>query len=327
MTSQLGPFTGMKKGELHAHLNGIISNDTIRYILESEKVNLPPHFCPQKDLTRSTPATSLAEYLRPWDVLRLIPSKRANLQVMLIDVFRNLKKDSVNFIEIRNTVIYIAHLNGISVEEALSWLVEDLAIFSSEFNIPAGLILTIPRGDYAVDHFHTLIKAYKAIGKPRAIVGLDLAGNENVAPPTTLGNLFKEAKENYGLNITIHAGETGNFHNIKNAILHFGADRIGHGTAAAKDQATIDLLKRENICVEVCPISNRLTGAVKPKDSHPVTEFFQQGVPFVICSDNPGIHNSSLSEDYLLFAQEIGCPTCLDDMFEKQRKYSFLGGL
>lgn len=80
------------------------------------------------------------------------------------------------------------------------------------------------------------------------------------AYPTELPSLFREAKDRFGLGITIHAGETGRAENVRSAVELFGADRIGHGTAAGKDPELLELLSSLGICVEVCPISNRLTG-------------------------------------------------------------------
>ena len=168
------------------------------------------------------------------------------------------------------------------------------------------------------------IKAYEKIGKPKQVIGLDLAGNEDIEVPRSVGNLFKEAKQKYDFNITIHAGETGNIHNIIEAIDIFEADRIGHGTAAGASLETMLYIKEKNVCIEICPISNRLTRAVKENDYHPVLEFIEHGVPFVICSDNPLIHNKSLNDDYLSFYQESKRKDILERMFEIQNKYKFL---
>ena len=59
----------------------------------------------------------------------------------------------------------------------------------------------------------------------------------------------------------------------------------------------LELLAERRICVEVCPISNRLTGAVPRDEAHPLQEFRRHGVPFVICSYNPAIHQRGLADD------------------------------
>jgi len=314
----------MNKGELHVHLNGLVSTELIRALLIEENIEIPTGFDLYKDLSRTTPSPDLATYLKPWQVLRLIPRSQGSLRLIVDSAFKNLKAQNVTFVELRSSVIYIALLNNISVPTALYWLLSEIEFASVKYNIKAGLIMTISRGDYAVDHLRALLSAYTDIGKPALVVGLDLAGNEDVAIPENTGLLFCKAKNDYGLKITIHAGETGNPENIKEAIFKFNADRIGHGTAAYKSQEIMKILTDKNICLEICPISNRLTGAVSTNESHPVSTFIKMGVPFVICSDNPSIHNSSITEDYLEFYRETNNDASIQNMLNAQKKYTFL---
>ena len=165
------------------------------------------------------------------------------------------------------------------------------------------------------------------MGSPDLIIGLDLAGNEDIRVSDALAYEFVRAKIELGLKVTIHAGETGKFENIVIAVNDFKADRIGHGTAAIKSKYTLDLLRGKDICVEVCPISNRLTNAVSENEAHPVIEFINNEVPFVICSDNPSIHRSSLTQDYIEFYRETKSSIYIKKMFAMQEKYSFLKGL
>ncbi|OHB52685.1 MAG: adenosine deaminase [Planctomycetes bacterium GWF2_42_9] len=317
----------LPKGDLHVHLNGLISKAMMQDILHKEKsfysetIDINPY------LEKTKPYKSLQEYIRIWDVFRLVPNHRSSLKLMMEDAFINLKKDNVRFAEIRNSVIYISLLNDITVTEALRWLLEYLDVFSEKYGIKAGFIPTVSRGDYCIDNFKALLKAYEALGCPKSIVGIDLAGDEDYQCPKELAKLFRVTKEKYNLKITIHAGETGNPNNIRDAIINYGADRIGHGTAASKSKEVMQLLKEKDICIEVCPISNYLTGAVKSLNKHPVSDFIKNNVPFVICSDNPGFHDASLSEDYKLFINAVNDSSQIENMFDKQKKYTFIKGL
>lgn len=317
----------MNKGELHVHLNGLVSTDVIQNLLLNDNQELPSGFNPSRDLNILKPTDCLATYLKPWQALRLIPNSRNSLGLIVESAFRNLKAQNVTFAEIRNSIIYIALLNNISVDEALLWVVSEIEVASEKHGIKAGLILTVSRGDYAPEHLRSLLGAYVKLGRPNMVVGLDLAGNEDISSPTETGSLFIHAKDKYGLKITIHAGETGRVENIITAVCEFGADRIGHGTAASKSVETMQLLKDRNICIEVCPISNRLTNAVNESESHPVIDFIAHDVPFVICSDNPSIHLSSLTEDYWEFYRETNSSQHLHDMYDNQKKYTFIRGL
>ena len=315
------------KGELHVHLNGLVSTDIVRKLLLQENAPIPQGFDLNQDLLRLTPAINLETYLKPWEVLRLIPRSRTSLAIIVDNAFSNLKEHSIQFAELRSSVLYLSRLNNVDVETALSWLIDEIKNASSKYKIKAGLILTVSRGDFACMHLSKLLEAFTNLDRPDFVIGLDLAGNEDAKSPLELGSLFAKAKNEFGLNITIHAGETGNADNILDAIVHFKADRIGHGTAAYKSAAIMELLQKNDICVEVCTISNRLTGAIEENEKHPVVEFIKLGVPFVICSDNPSIHASGLSDDYLHFYNETESLEHLQNMFEKQKKYSFIKGL
>jgi len=104
----------------------------------------------------------------------------------------------------------------------------------------------------------------------------------------------------------------------------FHADRIGHGTAAGKDPELLDLLSAREVCIEVCPISNRLTGAVPQNEAHPLQEFRRHGVPFVICSDNPAIHQRGLAEDQAAAMAEGLSIGEIKQQYEVAKRYSFM---
>lgn len=317
----------MEKGELHVHLNGLVSSELVIKLLKSNVIDIPKSFNLEKDLNVLEPAKSLSSYLKPWDLLRFVPKSRADLTLIVFDSFKNLRKSNVRFVELRNSVLYIALLNKVNVDVAMAWLLEDISRASEYYNIKAGLILTVTRGDNSLEQIRSLLSAYIKLGKPDLIIGLDLAGNEDINISKALSYEFVRAKTEFGLKITIHAGETGSFENIVIAVNDFKADRIGHGTAAIKSKRTLELLREKDICVEVCPISNRLTNAVGESESHPVIEFINTGVSFVICSDNPSIHGSSITQDYIEFYRETKSSKHIKQMLDLQKKYSFIKGL
>ena len=314
----------LKRGELHVHMNGAIPASTISEILADEGTSLPEGFDFQRDLVRLTPCHSLADYLRPWQILRLFPKKRANLDRMTLSVFGSLAESQVDFVELRSSLLYLATLQGCSPAQALERLIESTGEAARYHGIRRGLILTVTRGDYGAVGLTTLLQAFEDLGRPKEVVGLDLAGDEEMSYPAELPSMFRDAKDRFGLGITIHAGETGRAENVRSAVELFDADRIGHGTAAGKDPGLLELLAKRRICVEVCPISNRLTGAVPPNEAHPLQEFRRHGVPFVICSDNPAIHQHRLVDDQATAMAE-GLSICdMQQQYDIAKHYSFM---
>lgn len=314
----------MRKGELHVHLNGLVTPSLVRAILQDEGAEIPPGFDLHQDLVRRVPSPSLTTYLKPWHVLRRIPARRENLGRMCDEAFQSLRANNVAFVELRSSVIYLAGLQDCSVHEALDRLIEETAKGSATHGIARGLILTVTRGDYSAVQLEALLRAYRALGCPSDVVGIDLAGDEEAPFPEELPVLFRAAKEKYGLGVTIHAGETGRPENVLSAVRDFCADRIGHGTAVGLRPDIMDELRKRDVCVEVCPISNRLTRAVEGSNSHPLSQFVRYGVPFVICSDNPGIHERGLNDDYQAAVAEGVDFASLNSQYDLARKHTFL---
>jgi adenosine deaminase len=317
----------LDRGELHVHLNGAIPASAIRDILTDEATELPAGFELGRDLLREVPCQSLAEYLKPWQVLRLFPRKRENLDRLALAVFAGLAKNNVRFVELRSSVLYLTTIQKCSPAQALERLIESTGEAAKRHGIRRGLILTVTRGDYSSVNLSTLLQAYQDLGKPRDVIGLDLAGDEEMGYPAGLPSLFREAKDRFGFGITIHAGATGRAETVRSAVELFGADRIGHGTAAGKDPQLLELLFSKSICIEVCPISNWLTGAVPPNEAHPLQQFRQHGVPFIICSDNPAIHQRGLADDQVVAMAEGLSIGDMRQQYAVAKRYSFMKDL
>lgn len=316
-----------ERGELHVHFNGAIPAPTILEIMADEATVLPSGFDFARDMVRLAPCQSLAEYLTPWQVLRLFPKKRQNLDRLAHAVAASMAENNVRFVELRSSVLYLSGLQSCSPAHALERLIESTGEAARHHGIRRGLILTVTRGDYCASNLNTLLQAYKDLGEPKDVVGLDLAGDEETAYPSELPSLFREAKDRFGLGITVHAGETGRAENVRSAVELFHADRIGHGTAAGRDPELLDLLSAKGICVEVCPISNRLTGAVPRDEAHPLQNFRRHGVPFVICSDNPAIHQRGLADDQAAAMAEGLSIGDMQQQYEMAKRYSFMEDL
>lgn len=313
----------LDKADLHLHLNGLFNTKIIKDVLIDEGTFIPSDFKIEQDLNVLNAKRSLASYLKPWDVLRFIPRKQDNLSKLIDSGFAELAANNIKYAELRSSIMYLSLLQQKNLAETIELLIYELRKAAEKRNIEFRLIITIPRSEYGLTCLNSLLLAYDSIGRPEDVVGLDLAGNEDLPIPKNLGKMFKLAKDDFGFKITIHAGETDNLNNIHEAIYLFGADRIGHGTIAGNCEKTMELLAKKNICVEVCPISNRRTGAVKSTESHPVKKFIKNNVPFVLCSDNPGIHMAGLSDDYFDFYKETKRFDILENMYSTQIKYSF----
>jgi len=144
------------------------------------------------------------------------------------------------------------------------------------------------------------------LDKKDDFVGVDLADNEVGFNCVPFAPIFQEAKSK-GLGVTIHSGEANvpeapSY--IRDAIVHLGATRIGHGVQAYKDPEIMQFVKDQGVALELCPTSNYLTNAVDSTAAHPFRQLMEFGIHTTINSDDPSTFNIDLTNEYEVLQKE-----------------------
>jgi adenosine deaminase/aminodeoxyfutalosine deaminase len=164
-----------------------------------------------------------------------------------------------------------------------------------------------------------------ALARDRAdqgVVALGIGGSEERGPAGWFQDVFAFAR-NAGLHLTAHAGESMGPESIW-AALALGAERIGHGIAAVRDEALMRHLRERDIPLEICITSNLVTGVVQRIEDHPVRRLFEAGVPIVLNSDDPAMFGCSLAGEYRLAAEQFGFTEAeLRQVAENGFRYAF----
>src|ERR1017187_9136711 len=138
----------------------------------------------------------------------------------------------------------------------------------------------------------------------RQVVAFGIGGSEARGPAEWFTEVFAFAKS-AGLPLTAHAGESTGPESVW-AALRLGAERIGHGIAAARDQELMRHLRDHDIPLEICLTSNLVTGVVERLEDHPVRRLFDAGVPITLSTDDPAMFGCTLLGEYQLAAQQFG---------------------
>jgi adenosine deaminase len=137
------------------------------------------------------------------------------------------------------------------------------------------------------------------------VVGFDIAGPERGNPPRLFRSAYEIARLGR-LGLTVHAGEDAPPDYVWQAVDGLGANRIGHGCAAAADPTLVRRLAKDRILVECCLSSNEHTGAVKRGERHPIHTFLEAGVPVAICCDNTTVSRTNQLKESARAAAAIG---------------------
>ena len=104
--------------------------------------------------------------------------------------------------------------------------------------------------------------------RPDGLISFGLGGPERGVPRAQFQPHFDAARA-AGLHSVPHAGESTGPETVWEALTVLGAERIGHGIAAARDEALLAHLRTAGLPLEVCPTSNVRTRSV-PIEEHPL---------------------------------------------------------
>lgn len=143
-------------------------------------------------------------------------------------------------------------------------------------------------------HGHATVELVSAASAP--IAGFGLAGDENTVAAGEF-RMLREAADAMGIGLAVHAGETGPAANVWQALDDLGADRIGHGVAAATDPELLGRLAADGTPVEVCPTSNVVLGVFPDHAAHPLPAMYAAGLNVTVNSDDPPFFATTLTRE------------------------------
>lgn len=307
---KLDDIKKLKKVELHLHLDGSVSPE-----IASDISGLPLDEV-KKMMYAKDKCSNLSEYLTKFDFPISLMQAKENLTIITKDLIKRLEDQEVFYTEIRFAPMF--HVKeGLTYEEVVKTVIEA----SRESNIKVNFILCMMRGAKFSDNLKTIEVAEKYLNK--GVCALDLAGDEIKYPLADYLELFKIAKTK-NIPFTIHAGETSNAGEVRQAIL-IGAKRIGHGIKAIFDDEVLDLIRKKDVLLEVCPTSNVQTNVVFDYSDHPIYDLYKRGVIINISTDNNTVSHISLTEEYLKIFEHFNFTIAdINNITVNSIKHSFL---
>lgn len=225
--------------------------------------------------------------------------------------FETIIEDNILFVELRTNLDNLFDLNGKTygtqeVIDIYRKILNEIQKNHPDFKLK--LIFSDLRSKNIEEACANLEKAFRLRRDNKdLIVGYDLVGFETSGHTLLyyLDNLLTEAslfekKYNVNLPYFFHAGESGWGHdrNTYDAVL-LQSKRIGHGFNLVHSPELIQLIKKQDICIEICPISNQVLGYSKDLRIHPAVGYLKQGIPCVIGSDDPLLYKTTgLTHDF-----------------------------
>jgi aminodeoxyfutalosine deaminase len=225
-----------------------------------------------------------------------------DVRMLTYEIARELARQQVRYAEL--TVTPYSHVRRGIPAPAFCAAIEDARSgAAADFGVDLRWCFDIPGEAGLPAAEETLRVALEE--RPDGLISFGLGGPETGVPRPQFKPYFDKARA-AGLHSVPHAGETGGPETIWDALRDLGAERIGHGIAAARDPELMSYLADNGIVLEVCPTSNVRTRAVASLDEHPLPALVAAGVPVTINSDDPPMFGTTIEEEYAVAARLLG---------------------
>jgi adenosine deaminase len=188
---------------------------------------------------------------------------------------------------------------GVDFARVINGIDRALREADRQFDISSGLILCFLRDLPPENAMQTLEQALPYKDKLIA-VGLDSAELNN--PPKHFAAVFNKAREQ-GLLTVAHAGEEGPPEYIIQALDDLNVSRIDHGVRCLEDIKLVDRLKKQQIPLTLCPLSNIKLCVFEHMHQHTIKKMLDMGLAVTINSDDPAYFSGYIEENYLAVAE------------------------
>ncbi len=295
--SLLDTIHALPKIELHRHLEGSVRLATLVDIARDYGIEMPEYdvetLRPFVQMMPDEPRNS-QHFLAKFQTLRQFYRSPEVIQRVTREAIDDAAADNVRYLELRFTPRALSNIIACTYHEVVSWVCQAAAEASQAHDIEVRLILSMNRHESVEVGEEVLVAALDHFDQ--GVVAIDLAGNEGGFSAKPFSQVFERARD-AGLGITIHAGEWGGAENVRDAIEHLGAHRVGHGVRLLEDESLLSLVIERGVVLEICPTSNVQSGVVADYASHPLTTLYRYKALTTLNTDDPLVSNITLSSE------------------------------
>jgi aminodeoxyfutalosine deaminase len=225
-----------------------------------------------------------------------------DIRLLTYEVARDMAAQRIRYAELICTP-YTSVLAGVAPEAFCEAIEDARSAALRDFELELRWSFDIP-GEFGLPAAEETLRIATSC-QPDGLVSFGLGGPEIGVGREQFAPYFDAARA-AGLHSVPHAGETTGAETIWDAVRYLGAERIGHGIAAAGDAELMRHLVDHTIALEVCPTSNLATRAVTSLPEHPLPALVEAGVPVTVSTDDPSMFGTTLNNEYGVAADLLG---------------------
>jgi adenine deaminase len=301
---------GMPKAELHMHVEGSLEPEMMFALAARNGVELK--YASVEEVRRAYEFTDLQSFLDVYyEAMRVLLREED-----FYDLTRAYA-EKVAAQNVRRAEIFFdpqAHTDrGVPFETVVTGIHRALEDAHRDLGMSSGLILCFLRHLSAEEAMEAL---RSALPYREMLLGVGLDSSEKGNPPAEFKAVYDEARR-HGLRLVAHAGEEGPPEYIRQALDDLGVARIDHGVRCVEDPELVERLRREQVPLTVCPLSNVRLRVFESIEAHPLKRLLELGLRATVNSDDPAYFGGYVEENFLAAEGALGLTR--DDLYRLAR--------
>jgi len=289
---------GIPKAELHLHLEGSLEPELMFEIAGRNRVELP--FRSADEVRRAYRFTDLQSFLDIYYRGMSVLLREEDFRDMTLAYLERAHRDRVIHAEMFfDPQAHTAR--GVPFGTVIGGIRSAQEEMERRTGISTRLILCFLRhlsGEAAMAALE------QALPFRHWITGVGLDSSELGNPPERFRDVFARVKRE-GFRIVAHAGEEGPPEYVRQALDLLGAERIDHGVRCIEDPALVERLRREQIPLTVCPLSNVRLRVFDTMAAHDLKQLLELGLRVTVNSDDPAYFGGYIADNYLAAAEAL----------------------
>lgn len=310
---------GLPKAELHLHLEGTISPETLVELGQ----DVEPHALTLEEARALYRYEDFTGFMLAFKAITERLRTPEDYELATYRMMEALHAQGVVHAEVYVSVGVVYYWRRIDFEPLFAGMERGRERGERDFGLSLMWIFDAVRHFGVEEATRVFEKAAELKVRHASVVGIGIGGDERRMGGEPFRELYDEAGRQ-GLHRTAHAGETVGPEGIWSA-LNIGAERIGHALSACRDKDLMEVLAQKQTPLEICISSNLRTGCCGQAADHPIRDYFDRGLMVTLNSDDPALFGSSLSDEYLRAHDEFGfTPEHLRELAANSIEASFL---
>ena len=281
----------LPKAELHLHIEGSLEPETMFQLANKNNIQLP--YGSVEEVREAYRFTDLQSFLDIYYKGAEVLVEEEDFYQLTWEYIEKINRDNV-----RHTEIFFdpqSHTSrGVKFETVLNGIDKALKTGEKKYGITSKLIMCFLKHLTEEDAINTL---KEAIPFKDRIFGVGLDSGEKGNPPQKFQKVCQMAMDE-GFVTVAHAGEEGPPSYVWDSIKLLSISRVDHGVRSIEDKKLLEYLKRTQIPLTVCPLSNVKLRVFDQMEDHNIKELLDLGLCVTVNSDDPAYFGGYVNENY-----------------------------